>query len=50
MQQISCAVRINKDSVYIKIVNTQGKYKCIIMRSVTLVGFISGKDMAPSTG
>ena len=33
MQQISRAARINKDSVHIKIVNTQSKYKRIIMRS-----------------
>ena len=33
MQQISCAARINKNSVHIKNVNTQSKYKYIIMRS-----------------
>ena len=33
MQQFNRAARINKDSVHIKIVNTQGKYKCIIMGS-----------------
>ena len=33
MQQISCAARINKNSVHIKIANTQSKYKRIIMRS-----------------
>ena len=33
MQQIECAARINKNSVHIKIVNTQSKYKCIIMRN-----------------
>ena len=33
MQQINRIARINKDSVHIKIVNTQSKYKCVIMRS-----------------
>ena len=33
MQEISRVFRINKDSVHIKIVNTQGKYKRIIIRS-----------------
>ena len=33
VQQISRIARINKDSVHIKIVNTQSKYKRIIMRS-----------------
>ena len=33
VQQVCCAARINKDFVYIKIINTQGKYKRIIMRS-----------------
>ena len=33
MQQISRVSRINKDSVHIKIVNTQSKYKRIIIRS-----------------
>ena len=33
VQQVSCAARINKDSVHIKIVNTESKYKHIIMRS-----------------
>ena len=33
MQQIDCAARINKNLVHIKIVNTQSKYKCIVMRS-----------------
>ena len=33
MPQFSSAARINKDFVHIKIVNTQGKYKCIIMGS-----------------
>ena len=33
MQQISCAAKIDKNSVHIKIVNTQSKYKRIIMRS-----------------
>ena len=32
-QQICRTARINKDSVRIKIVNTQSKCKCIIMRS-----------------
>ena len=33
VQQVSCAARINKDSMHIKIINTQGKYKRIIMMS-----------------
>ena len=33
VQQISRAAKINKDYVHIKIVNTQSKYKRIIMRS-----------------
>ena len=33
MQQISRPARINKDSMHIKIVNTQSKYKGVIMRS-----------------
>ena len=31
MQQFSHAARINKDSMHIKVVNTQGEYKRIIM-------------------
>ena len=33
MQQVSDAAKINKNFVYIKVVNTQGKYKRSIMRS-----------------
>ena len=33
IQQISCAAKINKNSMHIKIVNTQSKYKSIIMMS-----------------
>ena len=32
MQQICYAAKIYKNSVHVKIVNTQNKYKCIIMR------------------
>ena len=49
MQQISCAARINKDSMHIKIVNTQSKDKCIIMKSNDPSWVIGGKDMGPST-
>ena len=31
MQQFVRSTRINKDSVHIKVVNTQGEYKCILM-------------------
>ena len=33
VQQVSRTARINKDSTHIKIMNTQSKYKRIIMRS-----------------
>ena len=33
VQKFSRAARINKDSVHIKVVNTQGEYKRIIMGS-----------------
>ena len=33
MKQVSGAAKSNKNSAYIKVVNTQGKYKHIIMRS-----------------
>ena len=33
VQQFSRTARINKDSVHIKVVNTQGEYKRIIMGS-----------------
>ena len=50
MQQLNRAAWINEDPVHIETVNTQGEYKCIMMRVITRVGFIGGKDMGPSIG
>ena len=36
--------------MYIKTVNTDSKYKCIVMRVMTRVGLIGGKDIGSSTG
>ena len=36
--------------MYIEIVNTDSKYKCIVMRGNKPSRFIGGKDIGPSTG
>ena len=36
--------------MYIKIVNTDSKYKCIVMRGNNMSKAYVGKDIGPSTG
>ena len=36
--------------MHIKTVNTDSKYKCIVMRVMSRVGLIGGKDIRPLTG
>ena len=50
MQKFSRVARINKDSMHIKVVNTQGEYKRIIMGSDDPGRVYRRKDMGPSIG